>query len=97
LNAHRDHSYAELQSPAITSFGMAAYAYAMTNLCGNILQATALMKNAEHFWGGGSGGGRAAGPPRGASGLGRALRAQETVHGALHAISLEGFSDPKPQ
>ena len=97
MNAHTDHSYAELQSPAITSFGMAAYAYAMTNLSGNILQATALMKNAEHFGGGGSGGGRGAGSPRGAAGLGVVLPAQGHVRGALHAITLEGFADPKPQ
>jgi hypothetical protein len=67
-NAHTEHSYARLQAPAITSFGMAVYAYARREMEGNILQATAFMKNAEHF-GGSSGGSRGSG-----GGSGRSLQ-----------------------
>jgi hypothetical protein len=76
-NAHTEHSYARLRAPAITSFGMAVYAYALREMEGNILQATAFMKNAEHF-GGSSGGSRASGggsgrsPQNGAAPIGRA-------------------------
>lgn len=99
MNAHTEHSYSRLQSPAITSFGLAVYAYATEQVRGNILQATALMKNAEHFGGksggsGGSGGGSLARLSGGAAGLRTRIPMQVRVPGEMHLMQIE--HEPAP-
>lgn len=83
-NAHTEHSYARLQAPAITSFGMAVYAYARREMEGSILQATAFMKNSEHF-GGSGGGSRASG-----GGSGRSLQGGAAPIGRALTRGIEG-------
>jgi len=46
-DAHTTHSYAKLQNPAITSLGVTVASVAMNRLEGNIILATALVKNPD--------------------------------------------------
>jgi len=46
-DAHTTHSYATLHNPAITSLGVSVASVAMNRLDGNVVLATALVKNPE--------------------------------------------------
>jgi hypothetical protein len=46
-DAHTIHSYAKLQNPSITSLGVTVASVAMNRLEGNIILATALVKNPD--------------------------------------------------
>lgn len=46
-DAHTVHSYARLHNPAITSLGVSVASVAMNRLDGNVVLATALVKNPE--------------------------------------------------
>lgn len=106
-NSHTELSYAKLLAPEITSFGIAVYGFAVARMSGNIVQATAFMKNAEHLNRRGETAGEAedeggfagerlpAPPPRGALGLESQGTTRVRIAGQAYGLAALVHSGPR--